>query len=100
MPHLRLWEAPGADAAMSARISRNFARASFGAALMYCAIVVGFTIRVRDQARPAFESVGVWKYSLSDASCSIRRFSSDIRPSAVLIGMQSWQRVSPQGWRE
>src|SRR5688500_5379695 len=51
-------------------------------------------------ARPAFESVGVWKYSLSEASCSIRRLSSDMRPSAVLIGMQSWQRVSPQGWRE
>src|SRR4029453_17968990 len=28
------------------------------------------------------------------------RLSSDMRPSAVLIGMQSWQRVSPQGWRE
>src|SRR5688572_23336948 len=23
-----------------------------------------------------------------------------MRPSAVLMGMQSWQRVSPQGWRE
>src|SRR5262245_2992527 len=23
-----------------------------------------------------------------------------MRPSAVLIGMQSWQRESPQGWRE
>src|SRR5262245_60405336 len=51
-------------------------------------------------ARPAFESVGVWKYSLSEASCSISRLSSDMRPSAVLIGMQSWQRESPQGWRE
>src|SRR5690349_8065905 len=30
----------------------------------------------------------------------MRRFSSDMRPSAVLMGMQSWQRVSPQGWRE
>src|SRR6188768_3799688 len=53
-----------------------------------------------DQARPAFESVGVWKYSLSEASCSMSRFNSDMRPSAVLMGMQSWQRVSPQGWRE
>src|SRR5215471_9771024 len=51
-------------------------------------------------ALPAFESVGVWKYSLSEASCSIRRLSSDMRPSAVLMGMQSWQRESPQGWRE
>jgi len=40
-------------------------------------------------ALPAFESVGVWKYSLSEASCSMRRLSSDMRPSAVLIGMQS-----------
>src|SRR5690349_11411145 len=30
----------------------------------------------------------------------MRRFSSDMRPSAVLMGMQSWQRVSPHGWRE
>src|SRR5436190_7581114 len=30
----------------------------------------------------------------------MRRFNSDMRPSAVLMGMQSWQRVSPQGWRE
>ena len=52
---------------------------------------------VPSYARPAFESVGVWKYSLSEASCSIRRFNSDMRPSAVLMGMQSWQRVSPQG---
>src|SRR5215216_6049915 len=51
-------------------------------------------------ARPVLESVGVWKYSLSEASCSMRRLSSDMRPSAVLMGMQSWQRVSPQGWRE
>ncbi|MDF3020624.1 MAG: 4-aminobutyrate aminotransferase [Steroidobacteraceae bacterium] len=43
---------------------------------------------------------GVWKYSLSEASCSISRLSSDMRPSAVLMGMQSWQRESPQGWRE
>ena len=49
---------------------------------------------------PAFASVGVWKYSLSEASCSIRRFSSAMRPCAVLIGMQSWQRGSPHGWRE
>ena len=41
------------------------------------------------QARPALASVGVWKYSLSEASCSTRRFSSAMRPSAVLIGMQS-----------
>ena len=41
------------------------------------------------QARPALASVGVWKYSLSEASCSIRRFSSAMRPCAVLIGMQS-----------
>ena len=26
--------------------------------------------------------------------------SSAMRPSAVLMGMQSWQRGSPQGWRE
>src|SRR5690348_10113660 len=51
-------------------------------------------------ARPALASVGVWKYSLSEASWSISRLSSAIRPSAVLIGMQSWQRGSPQGWRE
>ena len=43
----------------------------------------------RLQARPALASVGVWKYSLSEASCSIRRFSSAMRPCAVLIGMQS-----------
>ena len=49
------------------------------------------------QARPALASVGVWKYSLSAASWSTRRFSSAMRPSAVLIGMQSWQRGSPQG---
>src|SRR3982751_3860815 len=55
---------------------------------------------LRGYARPALESVGVWKYSLSEASCSMSRLSSDMRPSAVLIGMQSWQRVSPQGWRE
>src|SRR5215510_8386864 len=30
----------------------------------------------------------------------MRRLSSDMRPSAVLMGMQSWQRESPQGWRE
>ena len=43
----------------------------------------------RAYARPALASVGVWKYSLSDASCSISRLSSAIRPSAVLMGMQS-----------
>ncbi len=52
------------------------------------------------QARPALASVGVWKYSLSEASWSTRRFSSAMRPSAVLMGMQSWQRGSPHGWRE
>ena len=51
-------------------------------------------------ARPAFASVGVWKYSLSAASCSTSFLSSAMRPSAVLMGMQSWQRGSPQGWRE
>ncbi len=40
-------------------------------------------------ARPAFASVGVWNYSLSAASCSTSFLSSAIRPSAVLIGMQS-----------
>ena len=48
-------------------------------------------------ARPAFASVGVWKYSLSAASCSTSFLSSAMRPSAVLMGMQSWQRGSPQG---
>ena len=55
---------------------------------------------LNSQARPALASVGVWKYSLSEASCSIRRFSSAMRPCAVLMGMQSWQRGSPHGWRE
>src|SRR5688572_7543198 len=58
------------------------------------------TVPILFYALPAFESVGVWKYSLSEASCSISRLSSDMRPSAVLMGIQSWQRVSPQGWRE
>src|SRR5579863_4209281 len=53
-----------------------------------------------NQARPAFASVGVWKYSLSEASCSISRLSSAMRPCAVLIGRQSWQRGSPHGCRE
>ncbi len=41
------------------------------------------------QARPAFESVGAWKYSDSSASSWIRRRSSAMRPAAVLIGRQS-----------
>jgi len=45
--------------------------------------------RAVSYARPALASVGVWKYSLSEASCSISRLSSAIRPSAVLMGMQS-----------
>ena len=54
----------------------------------------------RTQARPAFASVGVWKYWLSSENCSISRRSSAMRPSAVLIGRHSSQRGSPQGCRE
>ncbi len=123
MPHFSDCVAPGAAAAISARISRSFARTTLGSAAMYWAtvemgtfffFVVTFASEREDPAglfecdsekeecphfyaRPAFESVGVWKYSLSEASCSMRRFNSDMRPSAVLMGMQSWQRVSPQG---
>ena len=50
-------------------------------------------------ARPAFASVGVWKYSLSEASCSISRFSSAMRPSAVLMGMPALLKEG-MSWRE
>jgi hypothetical protein len=54
----------------------------------------------RGYARPTFASVGVWKYWLSSENWSMSRFSSAMRPSAVLMGRHSSQLGSPQGCRE
>ena len=53
------------------------------------------------QARPAFASVGrVEVLALGGELLDQASSAPPCGPSAVLMGMQSWQRGSPQGWRE